>query len=194
MLLPDGSVLIHADGAPYDPSKAHEYYLRTRKLHPRQAARQQPKPVSRHHGTTYTVKGANGKTVKLTAKQLEEQKAYTAKRIAHLKKNLSDLAVLLHEKMRTAKAAKAKADRPPTLAEKAKAARDAEKYRKTHKQEIANKAKTAASKSSSSGSGSKSTPKVDTVDSLKKEISTTKANLKSAVAKQRQLATAKKNG
>ena len=31
MLLPDGTTLIH-EGRPYDPVKAHEYYLRTRKL------------------------------------------------------------------------------------------------------------------------------------------------------------------
>lgn len=31
MQLPDGSILMHA-GLPYDPAKAHEYYLRVRKL------------------------------------------------------------------------------------------------------------------------------------------------------------------
>jgi hypothetical protein len=177
----DGSILVHAK-EPYDPRKAHEYYLRTRKLHPRQ-----------HGAATYTVTRADGKTVKLTAKQLHDQKEYAAKRVAHIKKNLADLTVLLHDKLKKAKESAAKAAKPPTLAEKAKAARDAEKYRKAHKQSIANKAKQAASKVSSSGSKSKAA-KVDTVDSLKADIKKTRANLKAAVANQRSLATAKKNG
>lgn len=183
MRLPDGSILMHADGQPYDATKAHEYYLRTRKLHPRQ------------HQTTYTVIDSKGKSSKITPKQLAEQKANTAQRITHIKQNLHNLEILLKDKMQKAKAAQAKAAKPPTLAEKAKAAEDAQKYRASHKTEIAAKAKAAASKSGSSTSKSKSSAaKTDTVESLKKDISATKANLKAAVAKQRELATAKKNG
>jgi hypothetical protein len=174
----EGSIIIHAK-EPYNPAKAHEYYLRTRKLHPRK------------RGATFTVTRANGKTVKLTAKQLQEQKEYSAKRVAHIKKNLADLNVLLRDKLQKAKESAAKAAKPPTLAEKAKAAREAEKYRKSHKQSLANKAKQAASKAAPSKS---KTPKVDTVDSLKADIKKTRANLKAAVANQRALATAKKNG
>jgi hypothetical protein len=46
----------------------------------------------------------------------------------------------------------------------------------------------------SSSSSSAPKAKTDTVDSLKADITKTKANLKAAVAKQRELATAKKNG
>lgn len=41
MKLPDGSTLMHGDlahRAPYDPRKAHEYYLRTRRLQGRRRA------------------------------------------------------------------------------------------------------------------------------------------------------------
>lgn len=179
MLLPDGSVLMHANNLPYDPVKAHEYYLRTRKL------------KGRKHGTSYTVKGRNGKAVRVSAQELEEQKVYAAARVAQLKKNLDDLGVLLRDKMKAAKAAEAKSKKPPTLAEKAKAAREAEAYQKAHKQSIANKAKAADTNKAKTSS---SATKTDTVDSLKKEISTTRANLKAAVARQRDLATAKKNG
>jgi len=43
MLLPNGEVLMHAK-APYDPKKAHEYYLRTRKLKGRKPGKGQPPP------------------------------------------------------------------------------------------------------------------------------------------------------
>ena len=182
MILPNGSVLMH-ESAPYDPKKAHDYYMRTRKL------------KGRKPGGSYTVKTGTGKTVTLSGQKLVEQKAYAAHRVEALKKDLSDLAVLLRSKIAEAK----KSNTPPTLAEKAKAARDAEQYRKTHKQALQNKAKAAAAKkapssSSSSSSSSTSKTKTDTVDSLKADITKTKANLKAAVAKQRELATAKKNG
>jgi hypothetical protein len=182
MKLPDGTVLMH-QGRPYDPAQAHEYYVRHRKL------------KGRPHGGSFTVTTSSGKTVKLSAKQLEQQKAYAAHRVNEIKKNLGDLKVLLREKMRAAQEAEKKSSKPPSLADKAKAAREAEQYRKTHKQELQNKATQAASKQRASGSsGSKSTQKSDTVDSLKKEIATTRDKLKTAVAKQRELATAKKNG
>jgi chromosome segregation ATPase len=41
MQLPNGEVLMHAS-APYDPKKAHEYYLRTRKLKGRKPGQAQP--------------------------------------------------------------------------------------------------------------------------------------------------------
>src|SRR3954451_21631089 len=39
--LPNGEVLMHAN-APYDPKKAHDYYLRTRKLKGRRPGTAQP--------------------------------------------------------------------------------------------------------------------------------------------------------
>lgn len=185
MQLPDGSVLMHGN-APYDPVKAHEYYMRTRHL------------KGRRKGGSFTVTEANGKTVKLSAQQLAEQKAYAAHRVSQIKKNLADLNVILRNKLEEAQASAAKKDKPPTLAEKAQAARDAEKYRQTHKQELKNKATQQAAKQRSSGSSSSSSsssqPKSDTVDSVKADIKKTRDNLKAAVAKQRELATAKKNG
>jgi hypothetical protein len=167
---------MHSD-VPYDPAKAHEYYLRTRHL------------KGRHGGGSYTVKVGGNKTVRLSAQQLTEQKAYAAHRVGVLKKNLSDLNAILREKIHAAQAAA----KPPTLAEKAKAARAAEAYRKSHKQVIKNKAAKAASKAPAASASTHKT-KQDTVASVKADIVKTKANLKAAVAKQRELATAKKNG
>lgn len=176
-------MLMHSN-TPYDPAKAHEYYEKHKHLHPRAPGH-----------ATYTVKSKTGRTYRVTAEQLAEQKNYAAHRVAQIKKNLSDLAVLLRDKMEKAKEAEKKAAKPPTLAEKAQAAREAKKYRDSHKQEISNKAKRADSKSGGGSSATKkSAGKTDTVESLKADITKTKASLKDAVAKQRELATAKKNG
>jgi hypothetical protein len=184
MQWPDGSPILMHSNAPYDPVKAHEYYEKHKKLHPRAPGQ-----------GTFQVKSRTGHTYNVSAKQLAEQKVYAAHRVAQIKKNLSDLAVLLRDKMEKAKEAEKKAAKPPTLAEKAQAAREAKKYRDSHKQEISNKAKKADSKSSGGSSGSKKPgEKTDTVESLKADITKTKASLKDAVAKQRELATAKKNG
>lgn len=175
MDLPDGSVLMHA-GVPYDPRKAHQYYMDHRQLKGRKPGK-----------GTYRIKSRTGGYYKVSAQQLEEQKVYAAARTANFKKNLSDLGVLLRAKQKAAHEAKVKAARPKTLAEKADAARAASKYRAKNQQHIKSKAK-------AKDSTKKSTSQVDTIDSLNKQIVTTKANLLNAVARQRELATAKKNG
>ena len=177
-------VLQHAS-APYDPVKAREYYLRTRKLKGRKKGSFEP--TSGNRNATYTVKtGSGGKgQVRLTAQQLTEQRAYADARVESISKKLKDLNDRLRKKMAAAR----KANKPPTAAEKAKAAREARKYRDKHKQEIKTKARQAAKKAPAKKSSSR-----DTVASLKKSIATTKASLKEAVAKQRSLAAAKKNG
>lgn len=188
MRLPDGSVLMHGD-APYDPAKAHLYYEQHKHLHPRAKG-----------SGTYTVNRGGGKKVTLTGKQLTEEKAYAGHRVSAIKDRLKNLTEELHKKM-------AEAHKKPTAADKHAQAKASKKYADKHKQQIANKAKaeaskhktvggTPAKKSASSGSSSSSskTHKSTTVEGLKKEIVTTKANLKAAVAKQRQLASATRNG
>lgn len=173
-------VLKHA-WAPYDPVKAHEYYMKNRKLHPRvKSAR-------------YEVKRSDGKTVTLSAKQLAEQKAYAEHRVSAIHDRLATLKKELVKKIDVTKKSKAK----PTAADKSKAARESRKYRDAHKQELKTKEKQAAatsggSKSSSSSTTSKKSP--ETVDSLSTKIVSTKASLKAAVEKQRELATSKRIG
>lgn len=184
MLLPNGKELMH-DGAPYNPEAAHKYYMDHRKLHPR---------VKKG---TYTIKSKNGKTYKISAEKLAEQKEYATHRVEQLKQNLKDLNVILKDKLEAAKADEKKKNAKPTLADRAKQARADEAYRKSHKTEIATKAKESASKSKSSSSSSSkksSTSKADTVDSVKNEITKAKTSLKTAIANQRELAQAKKNG
>lgn len=177
MKLPDGTILMHVQ-APYDPVKAHEYYLRTRKL------------KGRKKGTTFTVKSASGKTVILSAKELAEQKAYAAKRVIKIKQKLAELNSKLKEAIRDAKAKQSKSKReaakPASAAEKSKAARESEKYRDKHKQELATKSKKASAAKKQSADS-------DPVAMLEQIVNKVSDNLKAAVARQRALARATKN-
>lgn len=176
MKLPDGTVLMHGS-APYDPVKAHEYYLKTRELKGRKKGSAAPPP------SKVPVKGLGTKPKKPTNPQeLARQRQYAAKRVAEIKSKLADLNARLKKAMADAKEAEAKSKKPPTAAEKAKAARDAEKYRDKHKSELKAKGKKAAAKESASDK-----PKHDSVESLKKTISEVKGRLAAAVAAQRAL-------
>lgn len=178
MRLPDGTILMHNDLEHYDPVKAHQYYLRTRQLHPRAKS------------TEYTVTKGNGKVVKVSPKELAAQKAYVAERITNLKAKLSKLTTELHKKLADAAAADRKAKQAPTAADKTAAKQSSKKYRDKNKTKLAAQAKANSGSSSSSSPGSKTS----NVDSLKREISTARDSLKTAVARQRSLAAAKQNG
>lgn len=191
MRLPDGTILMHGS-VPYDPVKAHEYYMRTRKLKgrkkgttavPMQWTSRASRPAS------FTVKTARGTTVKLTGKELNEQRAYLAKRVNEIKKNLVKLNSELKKAMAEAKAKKAKAEakakRGPTASEKSKAARESKKYRESHKQVLKGKAEKASTTRRE---------EKDPVAELEAKISRVKGALQAAVAKQRSLMAATKNG
>lgn len=195
MRLPDGTILMH-DRTPYDPVKAHDYYMRTRKLKGRRPARSKPtqpfvkNPFLRGPKSTYTVTMPSGKTVKLTQEQLDEQKAFAAKRVNDIKKNLAKLSGALKQRMVEARAAQAKAKRGPSAADKSKAARKAKQYRAKNQQQLANKRKAASPRTSSSSRK----PKADPVAELEAKITQVKGSLAAAVAHQRSLMTATKNG
>lgn len=165
MRLHDGTILQHGS-APYDPVKAHEYYLRVRKLKGRE-------PAAPSFAVTNPI---SGKTVNLTGQQLVEQKAYAAKRVADIKRNLAVLGAKLRE---ARAAAKKKDDGESSAAEKSKARRESKQYRKKHKQEIATKQKRAAKK----------TPKRkrSNVEQLEHQVAQIRKRLTAAVAIQKAL-------
>lgn len=175
MKLPDGTILMHFS-QPYDPAKAHQYYLRTRKL------------KGRKKGSTYTVRGRGGNTQTLSGKELAEQKANSAQRVAHIKQRLHQLTSELNKRMAEARERERKEKKGPTTAEKSKAAREAKKYRDKNKQKLKNKGK--------SGGGSKkaSSSRKDSVDDLKQKVDRVRDILKNAVERQRRLSSATKNG
>jgi hypothetical protein len=173
----DLSQLVHV----YDPAKAHEYYLRTRKLKGR------PKGQS--------VDPRTGKTrEKISEDAKAKQRKELAARIQSLSKKLQRLEARIremeHKEAREDRKSKAKKERaakerekPKTAAEKAEAAREAKKYRKKHQQQLKTKAKKASDKSgggSSSGETKKSKASVSDLKAL-----ATKVRGQIAVAKQK---------
>lgn len=175
MRLDDGTILMHGR-APYDPVKAHEYYIRTRQLKGRKKG--QP---------TFSVKKPSGSTVVLTARQLTEQRAYAAERINNIKQKLAELTSQLHKAMGEAREKKAKSEReakkPPTAAEKSEAARESKKYRTKNRQKLANKRKSEA----------RTEKEADPVKALQTKIEGIKKRLSAAVAIQRALTGAVRN-
>jgi hypothetical protein len=172
MRLPDGTILMHAEHAPYDPAKAHAYYERTKKLKGRRpgAGRPVPQQVATKKHTTIA---------DLSPQQKVELRAYAAQKVKEIRKELSDLNKKLKAKM-------AEAKKPETAADKSKKAREAKKYRETHKQELKTKAKRAAAKTG--GSSATKEPASDSVEGLKKQIADAQSRLKTAEAKAKALA------
>jgi hypothetical protein len=176
MELPDGTILMHGR-APYDPVKAHEYYLRTRQLTGR-----------RKGAPRFTVRSRSG-TVELTGRELTEQRAYAAKRVNDIKNRLAELGTKLAEARAKAQAeessSRRKARRTPTAADKSKAARESKQYREKHRQTLATKRRRGSTRKSS-----KSRSEADPVARLEGKIAVVKVRLLDAVAKQRALASA----
>src|SRR4051812_6460516 len=108
MSLKEVMVLLHGD-TPYDPVKAHEYYIRTRKLKGHRPGRATPVRAHVRKSPTYTVSTKN-KQFKLTEKQLVEQRVYAAKRVSDIKNRLQDLSTKLHQLIEEAKKKKAAAN------------------------------------------------------------------------------------
>ena len=186
MKLPDGTTLMHGS-APYDPVKAREYYLRTRKLKGRKKGVARPlKGKKPRRSKAFTVQ-VDGKTYKLSPRQLAEQKAYAEKRVLGIKKKLTQLNAELKKKMAEARKTEKEGKKPDSAAEKSEKARDSEKYRDKNKQELKNKSKKAASEEKSTKK-----PDIDSVEGLKKTIAGAQKNLKVAINRQRALSTATK--
>jgi len=130
--------------APYDPQKAHEYYMRIRKLKGRQKGAQQPPPAQ-----------PQGRRPKGVLSPREKQKVELKQNIQTLGLKLHNLEQLIQKKeailkqdqaqakSKANKNSKAKGDKP---VDKAKARSDAKKYRQSHKQSLKNKAKQSRSK------------------------------------------------
>lgn len=193
MRLSDGTILMHA-GVPYDPVKAHEYYIRNRHLKGRRKGSARPVPVRAHTRTVsrsanYTVK-INNKEVTITGQQLEEQKAYAAKRVGEIKTRLNELHDKLKKLLDEAKKKKANANKKPTAADKSKSARKSKQYRQAHKQQLKDKAKAKRQKAPHK----KTATHKDPVAELESKITKVKDRLRAAINIQRELASAKPTG
>lgn len=199
MQLPDGTVLMHGL-RPYDPAKAHEYYLKTRHLKGRKpgAGFNKSGPVGigkfiigPKPGTSnrmVTVHLGNGKTIKLTQQQLTQQKAYAAARVNSIKNRLGQLNAELKKRIAAAQAPATKKVVSP--AQKALANRKAKAYVAANKQKIATKKHQKVGATAAKAAGSNLAANKSVAD-LRKVIAGVQHSLAAAVAKQRALATAK---
>lgn len=205
MELPSGEVLMHA-GRPYDPKKAHEYYLRTRELKGRKKGQFHPKVaalakrlagMSDNQIKEEIQKSSNPAEKRLIGIMLgnrqkkqgtskpratPEEKAAAAKRVSSLQSKLADLNRKLKEATAKTRKSEAKKKRGPTQADKSKKTRESKQYREKHKQKLANKRKTATSKDKASGKS-----RADSVSSIKFDIAETKGRLQKAIARQKAL-------
>jgi hypothetical protein len=208
--LPDGTTLMHGR-TPYDPKKAHDYYLRTRELKGRKKGRVDPKvadlamrlkgksdaeirleaknakdPAERRMinvmlTNRQRIQGKAGSKRNVDPKVLAQQRQHAAARVASLRTELADLNKKLKDAVAKQRKSKAKEKRGPTVAEKSKAARESKKFRDKHKQKLSNKRQHSSKKSTSARTRSSS------VESLTKQVRETKGRLDAAIKKQKSL-------
>lgn len=206
VLLADGTILMH-EARPYDPKKAHEYYLRVRKLKGRKKGPIDPKvatlakrlagmsdkeihnevakskdPVEKKLIATMLGNRQRIQSKKVDPKVLAVQKQHAAERVASLRSELADLNKKLKEALDKQRKTKAKAARGPTAADKSKSSRDAKKYRDKNKQTLSNKRRGASGKKSTS-----TRTRDNSVDSLKKRVNETQGKLDTAIKRQKSL-------
>jgi hypothetical protein len=169
----------------YDPAKAHAYYMRTRKLHPRQRVGQ---PVSSRTGPTAPPRRAP-LIARPEAQQLLKQRAAAAAAVRSLEQKLVELKNILARKK-----AALNRDRKlqnPTAADKAKAAQKSKQYRQSHKQVLKQKAAQAAAKSGGSTSSTTknvvNNPKSGSIKEVEAAIQTIQKALTAAKARQKAL-------
>jgi hypothetical protein len=160
--------LMHA----YDPAKAHEYYMRTRKLKGRKkGAKVIPLPR----------KNAPKKGPGDVPPALQEQ-------VDQLKSRLGELQARLREILSNKSGSASKSSsgsEKKTAAEKAEDARESKKYRDKHKTEIEQKRKRSASKSGGGSRSSGSSLSSMSETQVREAIARTRSNLQAAVAKAR---------
>lgn len=172
--------------AGYDPVKAHEYYEKHKKLKGRRKGQAQDISSESHDPRTGKTREQIAKEAK--AKQRKELTAAIHKMEGNLKKLETLIKERIHEEKSEDRKSKAKKERaakerekPKTAAEKAKAARENEKYRDKHQQKLKSDSKKdgASGGSSSKHKGSKK----HSIDELKSLATRVRGQI--AIAKQK---------
>lgn len=179
----------------YDPVKAHEYYLRTRKLKGRKRGHAVDS-TSRISGRGLP-KWRDPRTGKKMDQIHREAKAKQRQELSDSIDSLSNKLKKLEARIRELEREEASEDRkgaakkeraakerdkPKSAAEKREQARESEKYRDKHKQELKSKAKKDSDKSDNS-SDKESAARTHKVSKLKAQRTKVKGQL--AVAKQK---------
>lgn len=184
--------LAHIAGAlarVYDPVKAHEYYLRTRKLKGRKKGRAE-QPVGGRVGSVVktALAGPRAKQPVRNNPQLQRQRQQAAARVTTLRKKLAELQTRLKEKEAAAREAEAKEKKGPTSSEKREAAERSKDWRAKNQQKVKQQEKQRAAKEKDQpATEKKSGGGEDSVEGIRTAITRVKAALDKAVARQRAL-------
>lgn len=152
----------------YDPVKAREYYLRTRKLKGRKKAAAKPQ-TNMILKSRQPIRSNSGPKKPSGATKTAQRKALKAQ-IQNMERKLKKLEDLIRDREREeasedrkSKAKKERAakeaDKPKTAAEKAEVARENKKYREKNEQKLKTDAKRRDSKESGGSGGSSSDSK-----------------------------------
>jgi len=176
-------------GRIYDPVKAHQYYLRTRKLKGRKKGRAEPSGPSAGAGRLVKdvlARPASRKPVSNNP-QLQRQRQQAAARVSTLRGKLSELNARLKEKMAEAKEAEAKEKKGPSSSEKREAAERSKDWRAKNQQKVKQQEKQRAAKEKNQPETKKSGGGDDSIEGIRTAITKVKAALDKAVARQRAL-------
>lgn len=144
----------------YDPVKAHEYYLKNRKLTPRKRGVEKSSSGSTRVSSSPKI---NRKVKPPPLTKMQAQAANLKLRLGKLKTLLDGLVAELRDR----KASAAEAAKPKTAAEKSKAARESAKYYDKNKAVISAKKKETA----------KAAPKTKSVAELETQIKSVRAKI-----------------
>jgi len=181
---PDDGVpaFFHADGS-YDPAKAREYYLRTRKLKGRKKGAVEEATGRLSSGTP----GSNKPT-----KPKLSTKAATEARVAAQKARIERLRKILDSLIKQAKARSGVKDEPssPSSSKDSKNSKDSAKDRKPltakQKREAAKRSAEAYAKELTKSPSKKASEQHDEIVQLEEKIKAIRKQLKAAVEKDRQ--------
>jgi len=155
----------------YDANYARQYYLRTRKLKGRKHGTHPDTGLARNS------RARSGAQPKKDPAVRARQRQALAARIKTLEGKLTQLEAKIRKRAQEERASAKEAAKPATASEKRQKAKDSKQYRDKHKQELANKAKTASGDKKKSGASKTST------EDLKKLATRVKGQI--AVAKQK---------
>lgn len=175
-------------GRVYDPVKAHQYYLRTRKLKGRKKGRAQPvSDVGAGRLVKTALASPAGKKPVSNNPQLQRQRQQAAARVSTLRQKLSELNARLKEKMAEAKEAEAKEKKGPSSSEKREAAERSKDWRAKNQQKVKQQEKQRAAKEKNQPETKKSGGGDDSIEGIRTAITKVKGALDKAVARQRAL-------
>lgn len=174
----DDSSLFHGT---YDPVKAREYYLKTRKLKGRQRAA--PKAISSRRSRSSnlpavrSVQKPNRANTATRRAELERQKAALEKRLEHLRDVLADLVTAAKKRSGVEEKEKAKGKAPETPADKA----DRNSAEKKSKPETASQKKERAKKAKEQYEKEHPNSLSKDVDILREQVQDIRAKIEQAV-------------